>query len=219
MNVNGCATYTQPTYEQMFMYAGGKYIYIYVCVCLCWCGYMYIQSNWVIEKMKQMWQIGCSKQKYHHIAYTSILHNELLRKSSVMCVIIQASATIVNLWLWVWVWVYECMRLFTLFGFNEFQIVSFDVNHLPYTQLFSTLRLWVWELSFSWLQLSYHIILRMHLMISFSLIIKLILARARTHAYFILLLICPQFVQLRFVTVLILFHSTRVRTSRHSCHQ
>lgn len=25
------------------------------------------------------------------------------------------------------------MRLFTLFGFNELQIVSFDVNHLPYS--------------------------------------------------------------------------------------
>lgn len=42
---------------------------------------------------------------------------------------------------------YECMRLFTLFGFNELQIVSFDVNHLPYTQLFSTLPLCEWEKS------------------------------------------------------------------------
>lgn len=29
--------------------------------------------------------------------------------------------------------------IFTLFGFNELQIVSFGVNHLPYAQLFATL--------------------------------------------------------------------------------
>lgn len=75
-------------------------------------------SNWVIEKTKQMWQIGCAKQKHHtHEMPRSLSsHVAKLQKSSVCA--------------------RECELVF---GFNELQVVSFGVNYLPYTRLFSVL--------------------------------------------------------------------------------
>lgn len=63
------------------------------------------------ERTKQMWQIGCSKQK---TSYLPKLPKDFqsLRASE-----------------WMNEWLHVCVS----FAFNELQIVSFGVNHLPYT--------------------------------------------------------------------------------------
>lgn len=137
----------------------------------------------------------------------------------------QCMAATLRAWVWVWVyWAYECMRLFTLFGFNELQIVSFDVNHLPYSlDCFPhSLSVCVGEICSRWLQLSYHIILRMHLMIchSFSLIIKLILTLAHTHLHISFGFLCPRFLQLPCDSLdIVPLDDTSARASRRSFHQ